>query len=376
MTTASQISTERSHPPQAAASPHAALVSFIIPALNEETQIAQTLEALRRMQIPTCVRGMEIIVVDNSSIDRTAQLARDQGAIVVQVPAKSPSHARNAGARAAGGEWLAFVDADCRLAPNWLTVCGGELADDPRNVAAAAVMEMLGADRTWVERAAAQLAGGGRGSVPMAVGWLPTANLLVRRAAFDAVGGFDESLTTCEDCDLGYKLAKLGRQIVDGRATFDHRGESRTLGEVFCREAWRSHGNLRLAMSRPFDWKNWLSLLVPVVIVFGFVATLVCLFAAAIVNSASWPFIAALAIFPLAAFALQLRKAGFSSPKSAPPTVRRPDNSFCRPRRRPVLVLPPCRPLKRSCKRRNITRRRPTRDTPARPACRWCFTRA
>ena len=92
---------------------------------------------------------------------------------------------------------------------------------------------------TWVERAMFDLTYAGQTEETRIVRWVPTYNLLVRRSAFEAVGGFDESLATCEDCDLGYKLAHLGPQILDRRTTFSHDGDLRTLGELFRREAWR-----------------------------------------------------------------------------------------------------------------------------------------
>ena len=87
----------------------------------------------------------------------------------------------------------------------------------------------------------------------------------MKKEHFEAIGGFDEQLVTCEDCDLGYRLSERGDLLYVPAATHIHFGESKSLNEVLWREAWRSQGNLRLAFSRPADWKNWLSLLLPVV---------------------------------------------------------------------------------------------------------------
>jgi glycosyltransferase involved in cell wall biosynthesis len=287
-------------------------VSFIIPALNEERHIGQCLRAIQNLERPGSVRDIEIIVVDNQSSDRTAEISRGLGARVVEVSPKNPSHARNAGARAATGQWLAFVDADCGLAADWLTICGAHLAD-PQVVSAAGALRAPERDRTWVERAVYELAGDRRGDDVRSAGWLPTFNLLVRRSAFDAVGGFDESLTTCEDCDLGYKFAPLGKQMLDRRTTAAHYGESRTLGELFRREAWRSRGNLGLALSRPFDTRNWLSLLFPLVFVAGFAAALIAFCASLAMGAAAWPWLFAFVMFPVAVAGLVLRKSGISS---------------------------------------------------------------
>lgn len=88
-----------------------ALISFIIPAHNEERLLGRTLSAIdqaaRALGDP-----VEIIVVDDASTDRTAGIAHAQGARVVSVTCRQIAATRNAGAREASGETLVFVDAD------------------------------------------------------------------------------------------------------------------------------------------------------------------------------------------------------------------------------------------------------------------------
>jgi glycosyltransferase involved in cell wall biosynthesis len=88
------------------------MVSFIIPAYNEEFELPGTLESLR---LAAGNHEHEIIVVDDASIDRTAQMAKDAGVRVVSINRRQIAAARNAGARAARGEVLFFVDADTRI---------------------------------------------------------------------------------------------------------------------------------------------------------------------------------------------------------------------------------------------------------------------
>src|SRR5262245_56045317 len=87
-------------------------VSFIVPALNEEKHIGACLESICRLEMIPEISGIEMIVVDNHSTDRTSAISREMGAQVLKVAPESPSRARNAGAAAARGDWLAFVDAD------------------------------------------------------------------------------------------------------------------------------------------------------------------------------------------------------------------------------------------------------------------------
>ena len=98
---------------------------------------------------------------------------------------------------------------------------------------------------------------------------------LVRRETFEAIDGFDETLETCEDCDLGYRLSSYGKLLLCNTAVIVHHGESKSLAEVFRREAWRTKGNFSLARKRVGDWKNWASLMLPPVLLGSFlVATL------------------------------------------------------------------------------------------------------
>ncbi len=90
--------------------------SFIIPALNEEGLIADCINSIK----PQIGRQDEIIVVDNGSKDRTAEIAKKLGCKVVKEEKRGISHARNKGARVAKGDILCFVDADGILSRNWL----------------------------------------------------------------------------------------------------------------------------------------------------------------------------------------------------------------------------------------------------------------
>jgi GT2 family glycosyltransferase len=285
------------------------VVSFILPALNEERHIGRCLQSIHGLTLPANVKEIEIIVVDNQSRDQTAEIAHQAGARVVQVVPGRPSVARNAGAQSARGSWLAFVDADCELPRDWLDRCAAELAHDPKAVAVGGAAAPPARDAPWVTRAWHSLAHTLPDSTVRHVRWLPTFNLLVRSDAFKRVGGFDETLTTCEDCALGFKLSACGHLIHDPRSRVVHLGESRSLGELFQREAWRTAGNLRLATARPFDVQNWLSLLVPPGLVFAFVLAL-CTAAASIpVGWPIWPSLAVLIAVVLATVLLVHRKA-------------------------------------------------------------------
>src|SRR4051812_24602658 len=89
-------------------------ISIIIPAFNEERLIGGTIASVRRGMEELSRRGIEteLIVCDNNSTDRTADIARAGGAKVVFEPVNQIARARNRGAAASNGDWLIFVDAD------------------------------------------------------------------------------------------------------------------------------------------------------------------------------------------------------------------------------------------------------------------------
>jgi glycosyltransferase involved in cell wall biosynthesis len=89
-------------------------ISVVVPAFNEEKLLGQSLGAIRKACAAFQERGWEweMIVCDNNSTDRTAEIARAQGAEVVFEPINQISRARNRGASMAAGDWLVFVDAD------------------------------------------------------------------------------------------------------------------------------------------------------------------------------------------------------------------------------------------------------------------------
>jgi glycosyltransferase involved in cell wall biosynthesis len=92
------------------------LFSIIIPALNEEAFIAACIQSVQDqhdMQV-------EIIVVDNGCTDRTVGIARRMGCSVVSEKKSGLSYARNAGAAAAQGDIVCFIDADCTMSGAWL----------------------------------------------------------------------------------------------------------------------------------------------------------------------------------------------------------------------------------------------------------------
>jgi hypothetical protein len=115
---------------------------------------------------------------------------------------------------------------------------------------------------TWVQRQYDRLRR--RSSGIGEVEWLGSGNLAVRRDAFEAVGGFDTSLETCEDVDLCRKLRAAGGVLLsDERLLNVHYGDPATLRHVFSGELWRGRDNLRVSLRAPRTWRTIVSAVIP-----------------------------------------------------------------------------------------------------------------
>ena len=178
--------------------------SIIVPAYNEERWLPATLLALQKAMEQLPLNG-EVIVVDNNSSDSTAVLAAQHGAHVVFEAHNQISRARNAGARNAQGRYLVFVDADTHVSPELLataldnldnTKCcgGGATVEFDTDLNAAGRLGLAAWNTLSTNR---KLAAG--------------CFIYCSREAFDAVGGFSESVYASEEIWLSRRLRRWGR---------------------------------------------------------------------------------------------------------------------------------------------------------------------
>ncbi len=207
-------------------------LSFVIPVLNGERFIGRCLEHIRR----EAGSADQIIVVDNGSTDRTLDIVRSAaGTALLQAPGVTIAALRNFGARAASGDALAFIDADCLLCPGWRASVVRVLADPA--VAATGSFYDLPDDATWVERAWWSF----RPAHEHRTIFLISGNLVVRREVFDRVGGFDERLVTDEDTDISRRLVSMGATLVEAPSVrVVHLGNAKTLAQFFRKEKWHA----------------------------------------------------------------------------------------------------------------------------------------
>jgi GT2 family glycosyltransferase len=238
--------------------PPSPLTSVVIPVREDPVRLARCLTAILANDD---ARRCEIVVADNGSRDNTPEVARDGGARVLVLPGLSVAQLRNAAARQARGRQLAFIDADHVVGPGWLSAA----TDTLRSTGAAAVGApyLPQADGTWVQRAYDRFRTHQEGVHE--VEWLGSGNLCVRKDAFDAIGGFDESLETCEDVDLCNRLRQGGHRLVsDSRLESVHLGDPATLRDLFMSELWRGRDNIRVTLRGPVTPRALPSLLLPI----------------------------------------------------------------------------------------------------------------
>jgi hypothetical protein len=231
----------------------------VIPVRNDAVRLGACLESIAR-GTPAGV-PVEVVVADNGSTDDSVGVARGAGAEVLELPGARLGELRNRAAAHARGSILAFVDADHEIAPAWIPAAIETLSGAAAAVGAPCYAPSPG---TWVQRCYDRLRRHPAAQEP--VEWLGSGNLAVRREAFEAAGGFDVSLETCEDVDLCRKLRAGGGVLVaDHRMRNVHHGDPRTLGQVFVGELWRGRDNLRVSLRAPRTGRTLASAAIPVV---------------------------------------------------------------------------------------------------------------
>lgn len=184
-------------------------ISVVIPAHNEEKFIARTLVSLKKQNYPG---NFEIIVVDNASTDKTAQIAQNYGAKVVYEAQKGLPFARQRGFEEACGQLIASTDADIILPANWLTLFATRLISDDKIVAVSGWFKLKSGPKI-------PKIGINYLSIPAIFIYskvfgkklLLDPNFMVKRDAFFKVGGFRDLPAMLEDLQLAQKLGRVGQ---------------------------------------------------------------------------------------------------------------------------------------------------------------------
>lgn len=275
-------------------------ISIIIPTYNEEQYLGGCLDSIFALDFP--IDRIEVILVDNGSTDKTHEIADSYAVKVLRDDKMNVSGLRNIGSKEAEGDILAFVDADCLVSREWLKQASKYFKRE--EVAAWGAPPELPSEATWVQETWYLIR---RKQMPVQnVNWLETMNLFVRKEQFLAIGGFNESLITCEDVDFCYRIRRYGSIISDSSLKVVHLGEASTLKEFIRKEIWRGKSNLTGVRSHGFTLKELPSLSIP--IYFG-VFLPGCLLGIFLLLSPVWLFFwLGLLLLPSAAVLFKVRK--------------------------------------------------------------------
>lgn len=214
------------------------MISVIIPHLNQQDYLSRCLASLRDQTLKTT--KVELVVVDNGSKFLPRDICRAAHAQLAREVTPGPGPARNKGVSLARGEILAFIDADCIAAPNWLEVIDAELREgasrriiggdvriaviDPTKPTALECYEAIFAYRQqeYIERQ----------------GFSGTGNLALRREIYDEVGPF-AGIEIAEDRDWGKRAQQRGLRTFYVPEMIVFHPARRTFADLVTK--WRRH---------------------------------------------------------------------------------------------------------------------------------------
>ncbi|MBZ5630066.1 MAG: glycosyltransferase [Acidobacteriia bacterium] len=213
-------------------------VSIVIPVRNEEARIGHCLAAITKLDFTG--RALDVVIVDNGSTDQTVAIAQGfadrLNLSILERPGVRISALRNAGVAASKGELVAFLDADCIPASAWLSSAIDLMLRRGKVVIGSDYL--IPPNSSWVARA-------WYGSEPLPelapVSFVPSGDLLVSRAVFNEIGGFNESIQTNEDCEFCLRARMAGFPVYAASSVaVVHLGTPQTLLQFFQKNVW--HG--------------------------------------------------------------------------------------------------------------------------------------
>ena len=202
-------------------------VSVVVPFRGDRGDAERLAAALRPVELNP---GDELIVADNSDDGIAGEPLAGVARVVRAAVERSSYHARNRGAGLSGADWILFFDADCTPAPDLLErYFAGPVPADCGLLAGAIVgnekqhslLARYTRDRRFYD--------GERGLGAIGTlegGAAPTANLMVRRAAFESLGGFEEGIRSGGDFDLCWRAQAAGWRLLrrpEARVAHRHR---------------------------------------------------------------------------------------------------------------------------------------------------------
>ncbi len=235
-------------------------VSIVIPVLNEGERIEKCLDSLLSLNYPK--ERLEIIIIDDGSTDGSTEVimrySKEHGMAYLRTERLGPSRARNLGVGNAGGEFIAFTDADCIVDGEWINeLLKGFLDENTAGVGGSQkspddetdfgkdvqhIFELLGFAGEYIKT----------GKEIRETEHNPTCNVMYKKKVFDEVEGFVSDIWPGEDVELDYRIKKRGHCLTfnPGALVYHYRPE--TLGQF--RKMLRSYGRVQARLLKRYGF--------------------------------------------------------------------------------------------------------------------------
>lgn len=245
-------------------------VAFIIPHKGREELLEKTVQSLIKQDDGEKKLNITIIVVsqnEKAPLDESLSVENRTLKIYTMPQNLTISALRNEGVKKTEANYIAFIDADMYLSPDWVCKMIHELEID-KSRAIVSSYEHIPENATSIEKIRVLLNNQSKDSkVPFMTG----RNLFLTRETFNAIGGFPENLITAEDYYFTGKASDLGDLYMSSKSFAIHLGEDKNYKEMFRKEIWRSRSNYISMLGRKVPLSEVPSLLIPLWIAFTYV---------------------------------------------------------------------------------------------------------
>ena len=251
------------------------LVSFVIPHKGRERFLQKTLDSISLQEINLSLIEVIIVTQNDRLSNETLNFQQNFTLSVYTKPVTdSISSLRNYGAENAKGEYIAFLDADVSISPNWTNCMLDELHKPNSNRVLVSGIQKNSEHANSIEKIRTTL---NNISKDTNIDSLAGSNLFLNAKTFKLAGGFPSKLTTCEDIYFTNKVSNLGLLYLSSRATFIHLGEDKDYIGMFQKEIWRGLSNLQSLKGRKIPLRELPSIFIPLVLMLLFILSILML---------------------------------------------------------------------------------------------------
>jgi cellulose synthase/poly-beta-1,6-N-acetylglucosamine synthase-like glycosyltransferase len=210
-------------------------VSIVVPVHNGADTLGHCLSALSNQAVTAPVGDVSVIVVDDGSIDGSAQVAQQYGVTVIRQEHAGAAAARNRGLQEAQGSTILFTDADCEPLADWIDQMLAPLSEP----------DVVGVKGSYLTRQRSLVARFAQAEYEEKYDRLARQNRIdfvdtyaaaYRRDVLLAMGGFDPTFLLDEDQELSFRLASAGHRLAFARQAAVYHQHPSTLWTYFCRK--------------------------------------------------------------------------------------------------------------------------------------------